>query len=52
MIWKLEFYLVFKSLEQRAQTIEKLKNNNIMDVFHYISLKAPFIIQNIKGMNY
>ena len=37
------FYLVCKNLEQRTQLIEKLKSNNIMAVFHYISLhKSPF----------
>lgn len=37
------FYLVFNSLEQRTQIINKLKANDIMAVFHYISLhKSPF----------
>ncbi len=37
------FYLVCKNLEQRTQLIEKLKSNDIMAVFHYISLhKSPF----------
>lgn len=37
------FYLVCKNLEERTQLIEKLKSNNIMAVFHYISLhKSPF----------
>jgi dTDP-4-amino-4,6-dideoxygalactose transaminase len=37
------FYLVCKNLEQRSKLIDKLKSNNILAVFHYISLhKSPF----------
>jgi dTDP-4-amino-4,6-dideoxygalactose transaminase len=37
------FYLVCKSLDQRTAIIEKLKDNNILSVFHYISLhSSPF----------
>jgi dTDP-4-amino-4,6-dideoxygalactose transaminase len=37
------FYLVCSSLEQRTELIKKLKDNNILAVFHYISLhKSPF----------
>lgn len=37
------FYLVCKSLEQRTQLIDFLKSNNILAVFHYISLHtSPF----------
>lgn len=37
------FYLVCSSLEQRTELINKLKNNDILAVFHYISLhKSPF----------
>ncbi len=44
------FYLVCKSLEQRNQLIEKLKNNNILAVFHYISLhKSPFYVEKHDG---
>ena len=32
------FYLICKNLEQRNQIIKKLKENNILAVFHYISL--------------
>lgn len=32
------FYLVCKSLEQRTALIEKLKDNDIHSVFHYLSL--------------
>ena len=44
------FYLFCKSLEQRNQLIEKLKNNNILAVFHYISLhKSPFYVEKHDG---
>lgn len=37
------FYLVCKNLEQRTKIINNLKENNILAVFHYISLhKSPF----------
>jgi dTDP-4-amino-4,6-dideoxygalactose transaminase len=37
------FYLVGKNLEQRTLLIDKLKENNILAVFHYLSLhKSPF----------
>jgi dTDP-4-amino-4,6-dideoxygalactose transaminase len=37
------FYLVCKNLEQRTALIDKLKNDTILAVFHYISLhKSPF----------
>jgi len=37
------FYLVCKNLEQRSALIGKLKENNILAVFHYLSLhKSPF----------
>ena len=37
------FYLVCKNLEQRTALINKLKENNILSVFHYLSLhKSPF----------
>ena len=32
------FYLVFPSLEKRTEVITKLKENNILSVFHYLSL--------------
>lgn len=37
------YFLVCKNLEQRTKLIQHLKENNIMAVFHYISLhKSPF----------
>ena len=37
------FYLVCKNLEQRSQLIAYLKSNNVLAVFHYISLHtSPF----------
>ncbi len=37
------FYLVCKDLEQRTVLINKLKENNVLAVFHYLSLhKSPF----------
>lgn len=37
------FYLVCKNLEQRTALINKLKENDILAVFHYLSLhKSPF----------
>lgn len=32
------FFIVFESLEKRTKCIEKLKNNSVMAVFHYLSL--------------
>ena len=32
------FFIVFDSLEKRTKCIEKLKNNSVMSVFHYLSL--------------
>lgn len=41
------FFLVCKNLEQRTSLIQHLKENNIMAVFHYISLhKSPFYKEN------
>lgn len=40
------FYLVCKNLEQRTAIIEKLKSEDILAVFHYISLhNSPFYNQ-------
>ena len=37
------FYLVCKDLEQRTALIRRLKENNILAVFHYLSLhKSPY----------
>lgn len=41
------FYLVCENVEQRTHLIEKLKDNNIMAVFHYISLhRSPYFLQS------
>lgn len=32
------FYLVFRTLEDRSKAIKKLKENDILSVFHYLSL--------------
>jgi dTDP-4-amino-4,6-dideoxygalactose transaminase len=40
------FYLVCKNLEQRSHIIEKLKADEIMAVFHYLSLhRSPYFLQ-------
>lgn len=37
------FYLVFENVEKRTVAINKLKENNILSVFHYLSLhESPF----------
>lgn len=39
------YYLVFENLEARTKTIQKLKENGILAVFHYISLhSSPYYI--------
>jgi dTDP-4-amino-4,6-dideoxygalactose transaminase len=44
------FYLVCKNLEQRTQIIDFLKSNNIMAVFHYLSLhSSPFYSEKHDG---
>ncbi len=44
------FYLVCNSLEQRTQLIDRLKSNNILSVFHYLSLhKSPFYLDKYNG---
>jgi dTDP-4-amino-4,6-dideoxygalactose transaminase len=40
------FYLVCKSAEQREQLINYLKNNNILAVFHYLSLHKSSFYSN------
>lgn len=32
------FYIIFKNVEQRTKAINKLKDNDILSVFHYLSL--------------
>lgn len=40
------FYMVCNSLEQRTRIIDQLKKNDILAVFHYLSLhKSPFYTQ-------
>ncbi len=44
------FYLICESLDQRNEIIEKLKRNDIMAVFHYLSLhKSPFYTDKHDG---
>ncbi|GIQ58569.1 dTDP-4-amino-4,6-dideoxy-D-glucose transaminase [Flavobacterium collinsii] len=44
------FYLVFDSTEKRANCIKRLKNKNILSVFHYLSLhKSPFYKNKYSG---
>ena len=44
------FYLVCKNLNQRTMLIEHLKKNEILAVFHYISLhKSPFYSSKYEG---
>lgn len=46
------FYIICKNLEQRNTIIHKLKSNNILAVFHYISLhKSPFYEKKHDGRN-
>lgn len=41
------FYLVCNNLEQRTALIRKLKDNDILAVFHYISLhKSPYFLKS------
>lgn len=45
------FYLVCESLQQRTAIIDQLKSQNIMAVFHYISLhKSPYFQQIHSGI--
>lgn len=46
------FYLVCQSIEQRSALIEKLRNQDIHPVFHYISLhSSPFYEDKHDGRN-
>ena len=46
------FYLVCKSLEQRSALIEHLKKNEILAVFHYLSLNnSPFYMEKHDDRN-
>ena len=40
------FYLVFDNLENRTKVINKLKENNILSVFHYLSLYSSEFYKN------
>lgn len=40
------FYLVFESLEERSRIIEKLRGNQILSVFHYLSLHSSPFFEN------
>lgn len=44
------FYIVFESLEQRSECIRRLKENDILAVFHYLSLhKSEFYKSKYSG---
>lgn len=44
------FYVIFNSLEERTNVIHALKENNIMAVFHYLSLhKSDFYKDKYEG---
>lgn len=44
------FYLVFENLEERTKCIQRLKENNIWAVFHYISLhSSPYYKEKHDG---
>jgi dTDP-4-amino-4,6-dideoxygalactose transaminase len=46
------FYLVCNSIDQRTTIIENLKKNNILSVFHYLSLhKSPFYKEKYFGLD-
>jgi dTDP-4-amino-4,6-dideoxygalactose transaminase len=46
------FYLVFESLEKRIACLERLRNNDVQAVFHYLSLhKSPFYKDKHDGEN-
>ena len=40
------FYVICKSLTERTELIKKLKENEILSVFHYLSLhKSPYVLK-------
>lgn len=44
------FYLVCNSIEERSELIQCLKNENILSVFHYLSLhKSPYYLKQHEG---
>lgn len=44
------FYLVCNSIEQRTEILRRLKENNLMAVFHYLSLhKSQYFFKKYKG---
>ena len=45
------FFIEFLNIEERTKVIQKFKNNNILAVFHYISLhSSPFYAHKYKGL--
>lgn len=43
------FYLVFMNIDQRTRFIKYSKENNVLSVFHYLSLhKSPYYLKNNK----
>ncbi len=44
------YYLICRSLNERSQLIQYLKERNILSIFHYLSLhKSPFYIKKYSG---
>ncbi|MNY62175.1 dTDP-4-amino-4,6-dideoxygalactose transaminase [compost metagenome] len=44
------FYLVCNSIEERSALIQHLKTENILSVFHYLSLhKSPYYTSQYEG---
>ncbi len=44
------FYIVFSNLQERTKAIQKLKQQDILAVFHYISLhSSPYYIEQYDG---
>jgi dTDP-4-amino-4,6-dideoxygalactose transaminase len=46
------FYIICENIEQRSKIIKKLKDNQIMSVFHYLSLhSSPFYQDKYDGLD-
>ncbi|HWZ15283.1 MAG TPA: dTDP-4-amino-4,6-dideoxygalactose transaminase [Mucilaginibacter sp.] len=46
------FYLLFDNIQSRESVIKKLKEQDILSVFHYISLhKSPFYLNSAQSIN-
>jgi dTDP-4-amino-4,6-dideoxygalactose transaminase len=44
------FFMVFSNIEDRTNAIKRLKNNEILAVFHYISLhSSPYYTDKYSG---